>query len=85
MKKIARFNKDMANEIEIKYHKPSIKDRLLVEQYQIRTMIYEEAQGDTLIRTLQHHKNSKNESLPQLQEIINEFFRGINTRCKEPK
>ena len=36
----------ITNEIEIKYHKPSIKDRHIVEQYQIPIMIYEEAQGN---------------------------------------
>ena len=33
----------------------NIKDKLLVEQYQIPTMIYEEAQGNALIRTLQYY------------------------------
>ena len=51
---MAIFDRDTTNETEIKYHKPSIKDKLLVEQYQIPTMIYEEAQGNALIRTLQH-------------------------------
>jgi hypothetical protein len=45
-------------------------------------MIYEEAQGNSLIRTLQHHKNSKNESLPQLQGIIGNFFEGISTKLQ---
>jgi hypothetical protein len=51
---IARFEKDNTNGIEIKYHIPSFKDRLLVEQYMIPTMIYEEAQGNAIIQTLQH-------------------------------
>ena len=79
---IAKFNRDITNEIEIKYHKPSIKDRLLVEQYQIPTMIYEEAQGNALIRTLQHHDSSKYGGLLELQVIISNFFTGINTRLQ---
>ena len=79
---IAKFNKDITNEIEIKYHKPSIKDRLLVEQYQIPTMIYKEAQGNALIRTLQYHDNIKYGGLPELQVIISNFFTGINTRLQ---
>ena len=57
---IARFEKDNTNGIEIKYHIPSFKDRLVVEQYMIPIMIYEEAQGNTILQILQHHENRKN-------------------------
>ena len=79
---IARFERDNINGINIKYHNPSIKDRILVEQYMIPTMIYEEAQGNAMIRTLKHHKNSRNEKLPEFQEIIDNLFVGLNTQLQ---
>ena len=48
----------------------------------IPTMIYEEAQGNAIIRTLQHHENSRNEKLPEFQEIINNLFVGLKTRLQ---
>ena len=48
----------------------------------IPTMIYEEAQGNALIRSLQHHENSRNEKLPEFQEIINNLFVGLKTRLQ---
>ena len=56
-----------------------------MEQYQIPTMIYEEAQGNALIRTLQYPENIKNKKLPQLQAIISVFFNGINTTLQRTK
>jgi hypothetical protein len=46
------------------------------------TMIYEEAQGNALIRTLQNHENSRNEKLPEFQKIINNLFAGLKTRLQ---
>jgi hypothetical protein len=48
----------------------------------IPTMIYAEVQGNAIIRTLEHHENSRNEKLPELQEIINNIFVGLNTRLQ---
>ena len=48
----------------------------------IPTMIYEEAQGNAIIRALLHHKNSKPEKLPELQKIISNLCEGINTRLQ---
>ena len=48
----------------------------------IPTMIYEEAQSNTIIRTLQHHENSRNEKLPEFQKIINNLFVGLKTRLQ---
>ena len=45
-------------------------------------MIYEEAQGNALIRTLQHHNNTKEGGLSEFQAIIGNFFKGINTRLQ---
>ena len=56
-----------------------------MEQYQIPTMIYEEAQGNALIRTLQYHENNKDKKLPKLQAILGDFFNGINTRLQRTK
>ena len=46
-------------------------------------MIYEEAQGNALIRTLQIHKNSKNKKLLELQMIMVNFFEMIGTQLQQ--
>ena len=45
----------------LKSNTKSHQGKLLVEPYQIPIMIYEEAQGNAIIRTLQLHENSKEE------------------------
>ena len=63
---------DLTNGIEINYHQPSIKDRLLVEQYQIPIIINKEAQGNVIIRKQQIEK------LPELQKIMGNFFGNLS-------
>jgi hypothetical protein len=71
--------------VEVNYHKLSIKDKLLVEQYQIPIKINEEAQVNVLIRTLQIHENSEEEKLPELQQIMGNFFDIIGTWLQRTK
>ena len=57
------------------------KDQLLVEQYQIPTMIYEEAQETHLYhRYIKIHKK-----LPELQKIMGKFFEIKRTRLQNTK
>ena len=68
------FNEDIENEIEMEYEKPSIQDKILVEETQIPTFIYEQSQGDALIRTMQIMKNEQDASNTEIQKSVNIFF-----------
>jgi hypothetical protein len=68
------FNEDIENKIEVNYEKPSIQDKFLVEETQIPTFIYEQSQGDALIRTIQIMRNEQDAHDIEIQKSVDIYI-----------
>ena len=79
----SKFVKDIKDKIEISYQKPSKLHIIQVKEYQIPTIIFEEAQGNALIRTLQFHESNIEDKLKPMQETVRNFFNMITTNLPQ--
>ena len=60
-------------------------DKILVEQHMIPIFIYEEAQGNAFIRSIDEYERANEKRLPIFQEIINKLFEAINATYEKRK
>ena len=79
------FASDIRKRETIEYQTPSPMDKILVEQHMIPTFIYEEAQGDAFIRSIDEYERSNEKRLPIFQEIINNLFEAVNVTYEKRK
>ena len=82
---ISIFAKDIRDKKTIEYPTPSKLDKILVEQHMIPTFIYEEAQGDAFIRTIDEYERASEKRLPIFQKIINNLFEAVNAKYERKK
>ena len=75
---VSIFAKDIRKKKIIEYPTPSKLDKILVEQHMIPTFIYEEAQGNAFIRSIDEYERDNEKRLPIFQEIINNLFEAVN-------
>ena len=82
---ISIFANDIKGRKIIEYQIPSKMDKILVEQHMIPTFIYEEAQGNAFIRSIDEYERENEKRLPIFQEIINKLFEAINATYERKK
>ena len=82
---ISIFAKDIKKKKTIEYPTPSKLDKILGEQHMIPTFIYEEAQGNAFIRSIDEYERENEKRLPIFQEIINKLFEATNATFKRKK